>query len=70
MFKKLIGSASFYKNVMMLAIPIMIQNGISFFVNMLDNIMVGSLSTPEMTAVTVCNQLLFVFNLCLSLFKD
>ena len=65
MFKKLIGSASFYKNVMMLAIPIMIQNGISFFVNMLDNIMVGSLSTPEMTAVTVCNQLLFVFNLCL-----
>ena len=65
MFKKLIGSASFYKNIMLLAIPIMIQNGITFFVNMLDNIMVGGLTTPELTAVAVCNQLFFVFNLCL-----
>ena len=64
MFKKLIGPASFYKTLLALAIPIMIQNGITNFVNMLDNIMVGSLSAPEMTAVAVCNQLFFVFNLC------
>ncbi len=46
-------------------IPIMLQNGITNFVNMLDNIMVGSVGTAEMTGVAVANQLMFVFNLCI-----
>lgn len=65
MFRNLIGDKAFYKRVMMLTLPIMIQNFITNFVNMLDNIMVGRVGTVEMTGVAVSNQLLFVFNLCI-----
>lgn len=65
MFKKLIGTKQFYKQIFVLAIPIMIQNGITNFVNMLDNIMVGSVGNAQMTGVAICNQLIFVFNLCI-----
>ena len=66
MFKeKFIGNKAFYKKVLSLAIPIMIQNGITNFVNMLDNIMVGSVGTTQMTGVAIANQLIFVFNLCI-----
>lgn len=61
--KKYIGDRLFYRKVMLVAIPIMIQNGITNFVNMLDNIMVGRLGTVEMTGVSIVNQLMFVFNL-------
>lgn len=65
MFKKLIGNKAFYKRVVVLTIPIMIQQGITNFVNMLDNVMVGSVGQAESTGVAVSNQLLFVFNLCI-----
>ena len=64
MLNKFVGNKKFYKNVLALAIPIMIQNGITNLVNMLDNIMVGSVGTVEMTGVAISNQLIFVFNLC------
>lgn len=65
MFKKLIGSRDFYKRVYVLMIPIMIQQGITNFVNMLDNVMVGRVGQAESTGVAVSNQLMFVFNLCI-----
>ena len=65
MFKTLIGTRDFYKKILALTIPIMIQNGITNLVNMLDNIMVGRLGQAEMTGVAVSNQLIFVFNLCI-----
>ncbi len=65
MFKKLFGTKAFYKSIIALMLPIMIQNGIMQFVNMLDNIMVGRLGTAEMSGVAVSNQLIFVFNLCI-----
>ena len=65
MLKKFIGDKRFYKKVMSLALPIMLQNGITNLVNMLDNIMVGRLDIASSSGVTVANQLLFVFNLCL-----
>lgn len=65
MFKKLIGTKEFYKNIIVLMLPIMVQNGIMQFVNMLDNIMVGRLGTVEMSGVSIANQLIFVFNLCI-----
>ncbi len=65
MLKHYIGDRAFYKRVMALALPIMIQNGITNFVNMLDNVMVGQVGTVEMNGVTVANQLIFVFNLCI-----
>lgn len=65
MIKSFFGDRQFYKKVMSLALPIMVQNGITNLVNMLDNIMVGRLDIASSTGVTVVNQLIFVFNLCL-----
>ncbi len=63
--KKLIGNRDFYKRVLAVAVPIIIQNAISNFVNMLDNIMVGQVGTEPMSGVAIVNQLIFVFNLAL-----
>ena len=65
MFKKLIGTKAFYKRVFALMLPIMLQNAITNFVNMLDNVMVGQIGQVEMTGVAVANQLIFVFNLAI-----
>ena len=48
----------------MIALPIMLQTGITNLVNMLDNIMVGRIGTDPMTGVSIVNSLLFVWNLC------
>ena len=61
--KKYIGSWSFYKKTLLIAIPVMIQNLITNLVALIDNIMVGSLGTEQMSGVAITNQLLFVFNL-------
>ena len=63
--RKLIGTKDFYRHLLMIAIPIMIQNGITNFVGMLDNIMVGQVGTNQMSGVAIVNQLLFVYNLCI-----
>jgi len=60
-----VGDKAFYRRVLAVAVPIMLQNGITNFVNMLDNLMVGRVGTLEMTGVAVANQLFFVFQLCL-----
>ncbi len=62
--RKFIGDRKFYKNVFLIAVPIMIQNGITNFVALLDNIMVGQIGTEQMSGTAIVNQLLFVFNLC------
>lgn len=51
--------------VLAIAIPIMVQQGITNFVNLLDNLMVGQLGTEEMSGVAIVNQLIMVFNLCI-----
>lgn len=63
--KKFIGDKAFYKMVLALAFPIIIQNGITNFVNLLDNVMVGQLSTEEFAGVGIANQLIFVCNLAI-----
>lgn len=62
---KFIGNKDFYKMVLVVAIPIMIQNGITNFVSLLDNIMIGRVGTEQMSGVAIVNQLIFVYNLCL-----
>lgn len=62
---KYIGDRAFYKKVLAVAVPMMIQNGITTFVGLLDNIMVGQTTTEQMNGVAIVNQLLFVFNLCI-----
>ncbi len=63
--KKLFGDKAFYKMTFTVAIPIMLQNFITNLVNMLDNLMVGSVGTEQMTGVSVVNQLVFIFNLAI-----
>lgn len=65
MFKRYIGDRAFYRRVLAVALPIIVQNGISNFVSLLDNIMVGQVGTVQMSGVAIVNQLLFVFNLCI-----
>ena len=61
--RKYIGTKAFYASTLAIALPIMIQNGFTNFVSLLDNIMVGRIGTEEMSGVSIANQLMFVFNL-------
>lgn len=63
--KRLIGNKDFYKMVLLVAVPIMIQNGITNFVGLLDNVMVGQVGTEQMSGVAIVNQLIFVYSLCI-----
>lgn len=65
MLKKFIGDKAFYSRVITITVPILIQNIITNFVNLIDNVMVGQLGTEQMTGVAVVNQLVFVFNICI-----
>ncbi len=53
------------RRALILAVPMMIQNGVTNAVGLVDHIMVGSLGTEAMTAVSIVSQLLFVFSLAL-----
>lgn len=59
-----IGDKAFYKALMAIALPVILQNGLTMLVSLLDNIMVGAVGTEQMTGVSIANQLMFVFNLC------
>lgn len=61
--KKFIGDKKFYKMLLAIVMPIVLQQFITQFVGLLDNLMVGQVGTSEMTGVSLANQLLFVFNL-------
>lgn len=61
--QSLIGDRQFYRNVFSVALPLLIQNVITTFVSLLDNIMVGRIGTEPMSGVAISNQLLFVVNL-------
>lgn len=49
---------SIYRRALKLAVPMMIQNGITNMVTLVDNVMVGSLGTEAMTAVSIVGQLI------------
>ena len=59
----LVGDRAFYRVLLAIVVPVIIQNGISNFVNLLDNLMVGALGDAQMSGVSIANQLIFIFNL-------
>ncbi len=61
----LIGDKAFYRRVIAIVLPMIIQNTVTNVVSLLDNVMVGLVGTLEMSAVAIVNQLIFVFNLCI-----
>ena len=62
-FARYIGDRKFYRTVLAVSVPMMIQNGITNLVNLLDNVMVGQVSTAAMSGVSIVNQFIFIFNL-------
>ncbi len=65
LYRKLIGDKTFYLMVLGVVVPIVVQNGITNFVGLLDNIMVGRIGTEQMSGIAIVNQLLMVFNLAI-----
>lgn len=61
--QKYIGDKNFYKHVLYMVIPMIMQNLITNFVSMIDNIMVGQLGTAPMSGVSIVNQFVFVANI-------
>ena len=62
--KRFVGDRAFYRKLLAIVMPILVQNVITNFVSLLDNIMVGQVGTEPMSGVAIVNQLIFVFNLC------
>lgn len=63
--KRYFGDRAFYKTALTVAMPIMLQNLITNFVSMLDNIMVGALGTEQMSGVSIVNQITLIYILAL-----
>ena len=53
--KSYIGDKAFYKHVLAIAVPMIVQNTVTNLVNLLDNLMVGSLGTEHMSGVAIVN---------------
>lgn len=64
-FRAYIGDRAFYRRLFAVMVPILIQQLITSFVSLLDNVMVGQVGTEPMSGVAIVNQLLFVYNLCI-----
>lgn len=62
---KFIGDKRFYRRVLLMVVPMILQNMVTNFVSMIDNIMVGQIGTAEMSGVSIVNQFVFVFNITL-----
>lgn len=51
----------FYKQLITITVPIALQNLISFGLNMVDTIMLGSLGEAQISASSIANQPYFIF---------
>ncbi len=60
-----IGDAAFYRLMLTIAVPLIVQQGITSFVSLLDNLMVGALGEMPLSGVSIVNQCINVFNLTL-----
>ncbi|MBQ0028667.1 MAG: MATE family efflux transporter [Lachnospiraceae bacterium] len=61
--KKFVGDRNFYIYVIGIVVPMILQNVVTNFVSLLDNIMVGRIGTEQMSGVAIVNQFIFVFNI-------
>ena len=55
---RIVRERSFYKNLLMLTLPIALQNIITYLVTLADNIMVGSLGETTLSGVYMANQVM------------
>jgi len=52
---------NFFRQMLKIALPVMVQNFITSFLNMVDTAMVGMLGETEIAAVGIANQYFFIF---------
>lgn len=64
-FSKIIGTKEFYKMVLAIVVPIALQQLLTQFVSLIDNIMIGVVGTEQMSGVAISNQSMMVFNLAI-----
>ena len=64
-FRAVFFDKKFLTTLFTIALPIMLQNFLSAFVNILDTVMIGKLGTIELAAVGLGNQLFFLLSLIL-----
>ena len=58
---KYIGDRHFYKSVLTMVVPMILQMLVTNFVSMLDNIMLGRVGTEQMSGASIVNQYVFIF---------
>ena len=63
--ERFIGDRAFYKMLIALVLPLIVQQGVTSFVSLLDNVMVGRLGEEAISAVAIVNQIIMVFNLAI-----
>ena len=63
MLKRLMPDRSFCHRVFSLTIPIMAQSLVTNLVSLVDSLMVGQVGTEAMSAVSLCTQLILIFNM-------
>lgn len=66
MFRLKKENKTFYKTLITLCIPIIIQNLLSTLINMVDTIMVGGLGEVSVASIGIANQYFFLYNMALS----
>lgn len=57
------GKRLFYRKLLYIAFPVMIQNLISIGLNLMDTLMIGRVGVAELAAVGAANQVYFVFSM-------
>ena len=65
MLRKYLGDKALYRRFLLVVIPIIVQNAITNFVSLLDNIMVGQVGSLPMNGVSIVNNMMFVYSLCI-----
>jgi putative MATE family efflux protein len=65
LFEGMVHDNDFYSKMLKIALPIVVQNFISSFLNMIDTVMVGKLGETEIAAVGIANQYFFFYNMFL-----
>lgn len=66
MRSKYFGPSSFYKNALLIALPVMGQSLIQNLISLIDNFMVSGLGDVKMSGVNIAGQILFVFMVLLN----
>ena len=62
--KLFVKDKEFYRETIAIAIPISLQSIITIGVNMMDNIMVGSLGETVLSGVSLANQYISLYHIC------